>query len=45
MAGSGKTSVTCLPFVASAAAISDPMKPPPTTTNRRPFSARERSER
>ena len=33
---SGKTIVTRLPFIASAAAISEPMNPPPITAKRRP---------
>jgi len=35
--------VTCLPFIARAAAISDPMNPPPITTNRSRSAASLRS--
>ncbi len=43
MASSGKIITTSLPFIAKAAAISEPMNPPPMTANRRPFSVRARS--
>ena len=41
--GSGKTIVTRQPLPVSAAAISEPMKPPPITTSRRPLD-RKRAE-
>ena len=43
--GSGKTIVTSCPFIASAAAISEPIKPPPITTTRAPSAARSRTRR
>ena len=39
MPPSGKTIVTSQPFVASAAAISEPMKPPPMTATRTPSAS------
>ena len=42
---SGKIIVTRQPFTVSAAAISEPMKPPPTTTARAPSRARARTAR
>jgi hypothetical protein len=42
---SGKTIVTAQPLRASAAAISEPMKPPPITTRRAPWSASPRRRR
>jgi hypothetical protein len=40
---SGKAMTTCLPFMARAAAISEPMNPPPMTANRCPCSVSARN--
>ena len=45
MPGSGKIIVTAHPFEASAAAISEPMKPPPMTVTRTPSPASPWSRR
>ena len=41
----GKIITTSFPFMASAAAISDPMNPPPMTAKRCPCSVISRSRR